>query len=56
MVESADLLHWDDVGERKLLGSEIVQDTRDKVLRIRERLKAAQDRQKSWTDRTRSEL
>ena len=37
-------LCWDEVGERKLLGPEIVQVTIDNVKVIRDRLKIAQDR------------
>ena len=36
-------LCWDEVGERKLLGPEIVQVTTDNVKVIRDRLKIAQD-------------
>ena len=43
-------LCWDKVGERKLLGPEIVQVTTDNVKVIRDRLKIAQDRQKSYAD------
>ena len=43
-------LCWDKVGERKLLGPEIVQVTIDNVKVIRDRLKIAQDRQKSYAD------
>ena len=35
---------WDEVGERKLLGPEIVQITVDKIKLIRGRIKAAQSR------------
>ena len=35
---------WDDVGEKKLLGPELVQLTVEKVSLIKERLKAAQSR------------
>ena len=41
---------WDKVGERKLVGLEIVQVTCDKVKVIRDRLKIAQNRQKSYAD------
>ena len=41
---------WDEVGERKLVGPEIVQVTCDKVKVIRDRLKIAQNRQKSYAD------
>ncbi|GJY24436.1 hypothetical protein Tco_0398094 [Tanacetum coccineum] len=41
---------WAEVGESKLFGLEIVQETTDKIVQIKERLKAARDRQKSNTD------
>ena len=41
---------WDEVGERKLVGLEIVQVTCDKVKGIRDRLKITQNRQKSYAD------
>ena len=39
---------WDDVGERRLLGPKIVQQTIDKIQMIKERLQTAQSRQKSY--------
>nr|GEY68823.1 putative reverse transcriptase domain-containing protein [Tanacetum cinerariifolium] len=39
---------WAEVGEGKLLGPEIVQETTDKIVQIKERLKAVRDRQKSY--------
>ena len=47
---------WDEVGERKLLGPELVQITVDKVKVIKERMKEAQDRQKSYADNRRRPL
>ncbi|XP_057511924.1 uncharacterized protein LOC130794016 [Actinidia eriantha] len=47
---------WEEVGERKLLGPEIIEITRDKVKVIRERIKQAQDRQKSYADNRRRDL
>ena len=41
---------WDKKEERKLLDSEIVQITADQIKLIRERLKTAQDRQKSYAE------
>jgi hypothetical protein len=35
-------LYWDNVGERQTLGSELIQNTHDKVLIIKERMSAAQ--------------
>ena len=47
---------WDEVGERRLIDLEIVQDTTEKVNMIRERLKIANDRQKSYVDNRRRDL
>ncbi|XP_038983707.1 uncharacterized protein LOC120111218 [Phoenix dactylifera] len=47
---------WDDVGERKIMGPEIVQQTVEKIQLIRERLRIAQSRQKSYADNRRREL
>ena len=35
--------HWDEVGERKLLGPEILQQTKDLIVKIRQRMKTTQD-------------
>ncbi|GJZ20139.1 putative reverse transcriptase domain-containing protein [Tanacetum coccineum] len=47
---------WSEVGESKLFGPEIVQETTDKIVQIRERLKATRDRQKSYADNRRKPL
>ena len=47
---------WDNVGERKLLGPELVQLIVEKVALIKERLKTAQSRQKSYADNCRRDL
>ncbi|GKC98275.1 putative reverse transcriptase domain-containing protein [Tanacetum coccineum] len=41
---------WVDVGESKLIRPKIVHETIDKIVHIKERLKATQDRQKSYAD------
>ena len=41
---------WDEAGEARLLGPEIVQHMAEQVKIIRAKLKAAQDRQKSYAD------
>lgn len=41
---------WLEAGEKQFVGPEIVQEIADKVKAIRERLKAAQDQQKSYAD------
>ncbi|GKA70065.1 putative nucleotidyltransferase, ribonuclease H [Tanacetum coccineum] len=47
---------WAEVGENRLIGPEMVQETTDKVVLIKERLKAARDRQKSYADNRRKPL
>ncbi|GJU48159.1 putative reverse transcriptase domain-containing protein [Tanacetum coccineum] len=41
---------WAEFRENRLIGPEMVQETTDKVVLIKERLKAARDRQKSYAD------
>nr|GEX56457.1 putative reverse transcriptase domain-containing protein [Tanacetum cinerariifolium] len=47
---------WTEVGEGKLLGPEIVQETTDKIVQIKERLKVARDCQKSYVDNRQKSL
>ncbi|GKE89282.1 putative reverse transcriptase domain-containing protein [Tanacetum coccineum] len=48
---------WDaEIGECRLIGPELVQETTDKVVLIKEKLKAAGDRQKSYADNRRKPL
>ncbi|GJT24738.1 putative reverse transcriptase domain-containing protein [Tanacetum coccineum] len=47
---------WAEIGESRLIGLELVQETTDKVVQIKERLKAARDRQKSYADNRRKPL
>ena len=49
-------LCWNETNERKLLGPDIVQTIVENVNVIRARLKAAQDRQKSYVDKRRKDL
>ena len=49
-------VHWDEVGERKLIGPELVQQTAEVVEKIRQRMKTAQSRQKSYADKRRRRL
>ena len=49
-------LYWDEVGERKVLGPESIAEMIEDVRKIRERIKEAQDRQKSYADLRRTEL
>ena len=44
---------WDEVGERTLVGPELVQITSEKVKVVRDNLKIARDRHKSYADKHR---
>ncbi|GKE07393.1 putative reverse transcriptase domain-containing protein [Tanacetum coccineum] len=47
---------WAKIGESRLIGPELVQETTDKVVLIKEKLKAVRDRQKSYADNRRKLL
>jgi hypothetical protein len=48
-------LYWEEVGERTILGPELLQQTKEKVELIQKRLIAAQDRQKKYADQSRKD-
>ncbi|GJS71384.1 putative reverse transcriptase domain-containing protein [Tanacetum coccineum] len=47
---------WTEVGESQLIRPEIVQETTEKIVQIKERLKTARSRQKSYADKRRKPL
>ncbi|GKD02607.1 putative reverse transcriptase domain-containing protein [Tanacetum coccineum] len=47
---------WAEVGDVKLMGSEIIHETTKKILQIRQRLQAARDQQRSYTNVRRKTL
>ncbi|KAJ8900113.1 hypothetical protein K2173_024229 [Erythroxylum novogranatense] len=47
---------WTELSENKMIGPEIVKDTEEKIQIIRQRLKAASDRQKSYADLKRKDI
>ncbi|GKD57992.1 putative reverse transcriptase domain-containing protein, partial [Tanacetum coccineum] len=47
---------WVEVGEGQLIGPELVQENTKKISQIKDRLKAARDRQKSYADKRRKSL
>jgi hypothetical protein len=49
-------LNWSETGDSKIFGPDILQEVEEKVCMIREHLKAAQSRQKSYSDKIRREL
>ncbi|GKC00156.1 putative reverse transcriptase domain-containing protein, partial [Tanacetum coccineum] len=50
------LVLWSKIGESSLIGPELVQEMIEKVVLIKEKLKAARDRQKSYADNRRKPL
>jgi hypothetical protein len=46
---------WSEVGERALVGPALIEEAEERVADIREKLKAAQSRQKSYADKKRRE-
>ena len=43
--------HWDEVGEKAIVGPELVQKTVKRIQVIQQQMKAAQDRYKSYVDK-----
>ena len=41
---------WDEVGDRQLFGPKVIKESEENVKLIRDRLKVAQSRQKSYAD------
>nr|GFC00346.1 putative reverse transcriptase domain-containing protein [Tanacetum cinerariifolium] len=41
---------WTEVGEAQILGPELIQETTEKIVQIKERMQAACDRQKNYAD------
>ena len=47
---------WDEVADRQLFGPNLIKESEEKVKLIRDRLKVAQSRQKSYADTKHKEL
>ncbi|GJZ82681.1 putative reverse transcriptase domain-containing protein [Tanacetum coccineum] len=43
-------VYWTEVGEAQILGPELIQETTEKIVQIKQRMQAAHDRQKSYAD------
>jgi hypothetical protein len=50
------LLFWSETGERKVFGPDVLQEVEKQVRMVRENLRVAQSRHKSYTDHRRREL
>ena len=49
-------IYWDEVGERKLSSEELIKVSSEKIQIVKERLKVAQDHQKSYVDTRQKDL
>ncbi|GJY55350.1 putative reverse transcriptase domain-containing protein [Tanacetum coccineum] len=47
---------WTEVGEAQILGPELIQDTTERIIQIKQRMQAARDRQKSYVDLKRNPM
>ena len=47
---------WTELSEKKITGPDLIQETEENMKMIRERLKVATDRQKSYTDMRRKDI
>ena len=47
---------WTELSEKKVIGPDLIQETKEKVKMIKERLKVVVDRQKSYTDLKRKDI
>ncbi|GJV02961.1 hypothetical protein Tco_1336530 [Tanacetum coccineum] len=47
---------WAEVGEAQLIGPKLIQETTEKIVLIKQRMQAAQDRQKRYADRKRKPM
>ncbi|GJT78721.1 hypothetical protein Tco_1045446 [Tanacetum coccineum] len=50
MVGMCSPVCWTEVGEAQILGPELIQETTEKIIQIKQRMQAARDRQKSYAD------
>nr|GEY30109.1 putative reverse transcriptase domain-containing protein [Tanacetum cinerariifolium] len=47
---------WTEVGEAQIFGPELIQETTEKIIQIKQRMQAARDRKKSYTDLKRKSM
>ncbi|KAA0051543.1 pol protein [Cucumis melo var. makuwa] len=55
-LEFPDPVYWDEVGEQRMVGPELVQSTNKAIQKIRSRMQTTQSRQKSYADVRRKDL
>nr|GFD26537.1 putative reverse transcriptase domain-containing protein [Tanacetum cinerariifolium] len=49
-------VYWTKAGEAQILGPELIQETTKKIIQIKQKMKAARDRQKSYADKKRKPM
>ncbi|KAI3776024.1 hypothetical protein L1987_45784 [Smallanthus sonchifolius] len=47
---------WNDIGETQITGPELIQETSDKIIQLRDNIRVARSRQKSYADKRRKPL
>nr|GFD01106.1 reverse transcriptase domain-containing protein [Tanacetum cinerariifolium] len=47
---------WTEVGEAQILGLELIQETTEKIIQIKQKMQAVRDRQKSYADKKRKPM
>ncbi|KAI3744693.1 hypothetical protein L1987_57783 [Smallanthus sonchifolius] len=47
---------WNEIGEEQITGPELIQETSDKIIQIRDNIRVARSRQKSYADKRRKPL
>nr|GFC92841.1 putative reverse transcriptase domain-containing protein [Tanacetum cinerariifolium] len=47
---------WAEVGESQLTGPELIQETTEKIVLVKQRMQATQDQQKNYADRKRKPM
>ncbi|GJS23116.1 putative reverse transcriptase domain-containing protein [Tanacetum coccineum] len=47
---------WTEVGKAQILGPELIQETTEKIVQIKQKMQAARDRQKSYADKKRKPM
>ncbi|GJT99711.1 putative reverse transcriptase domain-containing protein [Tanacetum coccineum] len=48
--------YWTEVGEAQIIGPELIQETTERIVQIKQRMQAARDRQKSYADLKRKSM
>jgi hypothetical protein len=50
------LVSWDNLADRTVVGPELLKEMEDQIIKIKQNLKASQDKQKIYVDKTRTHI